>query len=148
MREAGEDLEAARQRGEVERLAGEEGGEGAQGAGLGDGVGEYQALVRRALGRGEQALAERGETGMLDREAGWGLPRRMAGRWAGCDELVLSGVLKENGDELRFTQDYLFTSSSAAAAVISGTSMNGRISWKLADGTTLRDWEERELSGK
>ena len=64
------------------------------------------------------------------------------------DELVLSGVLKENGDELKFTQDYLFTSSSAAAAVISGTSMNGRISWKLADGTTLRDWEERELSGK
>ncbi|MBK9754639.1 MAG: DUF4357 domain-containing protein [Nannocystis sp.] len=45
-------------------------------------------------------------------------------------------------------QDYLFTSSSAAAAVISGTSMNGRIMWKLADGTTLRDWEERELSGK
>ena len=85
---------------------------------------------------------------MLDREAGWGLPRRMAGRWAGWDELVLSGVLKENGDELKFTQDYLFTSSSAAAAVISGTSMNGRISWKLADGTTLRDWEERELSGK
>ena len=67
VREAGEDLEAARQRGQVERLAGEEGGEGAQGAGLGDGVGEYQALVRRALGRGEQALAERGDAQLAAR---------------------------------------------------------------------------------
>jgi len=63
-------------------------------------------------------------------------------------ELIVGGVLKEAGGELKFTQDFLFTSSSAAASVISGTSMNGRIVWKLADGTTLRDWEERELSGK
>lgn len=64
------------------------------------------------------------------------------------DELSLGGVLKEKAGDLHFTQDFLFTSSSAAAAVISGTSMNGRIVWKLADGTTLKDWEERQLSGK
>lgn len=64
------------------------------------------------------------------------------------EELLASGVLKEAAGDLRFSQDYLFTSPSAAASVISGTSMNGRIVWKLADGTTLKAWEERELSGK
>ncbi len=64
------------------------------------------------------------------------------------DELILGGVLKEAAGEYRFTQDFLFTSSSAAASVISGTSMNGRVSWKLADGMTLKEWEERELNGK
>ena len=63
-------------------------------------------------------------------------------------ELIVGGVLKEAAGELKFTQDFLFTSSSAAASVISGTSTNGRITWKLADGTTLKEWEERELGGK
>lgn len=63
-------------------------------------------------------------------------------------ELIVGGVLKEAAGELKFTQDFLFTSSSAAASVISGTSTNGRIAWKLADGTTLKEWEERELGGK
>lgn len=40
---------------------------GSPGAGLGAGVGEYQALVRRALGRGEQALAERGDAQLAAR---------------------------------------------------------------------------------
>lgn len=64
------------------------------------------------------------------------------------EELLGSGVLKEEKNDLRFTQDYLFTSPSAAASVISGTSQNGRIVWKLSDGTTLKAWEERELAGK
>lgn len=57
---------------------------------------------------------------------------------ANREELLVSGALKEDKGEFRFTQDYLFTSPSAAASVISGTSMNGRIVWKLSDGTTLK----------
>ena len=69
-------------------------------------------------------------------------------RQANREELVSSGVLKDAGSDLQFTQDFLFTSSSAAASVVSGTNMNGRVVWKLADGTTLKMWEERVLVGK
>lgn len=68
-------------------------------------------------------------------------------RQAAREELITNGVLREQKGELIFTQDYLFTSPSAAASVISGTSLNGRIVWKLSDGTTLKEWEERELAG-
>jgi hypothetical protein len=36
-----------------------------------------------------------------------------------------------------FTQDYLFKSPSAAAAIVVGNNMNGWISWKNQDGKTL-----------
>lgn len=66
---------------------------------------------------------------------------------AAREALLANGVLKPNSNGLVFTQDYLFTSSSAAASVVSGTSINGRVAWKLRDGTTLNEWEERELAG-
>jgi hypothetical protein len=55
--------------------------------------------------------------------------------------LLDSGVLKPEEEFLFFTSDYSFSSASAAAATVIGASANGRILWKLPDGTAYGDWE-------
>lgn len=55
------------------------------------------------------------------------------------------GILVKNEDKLFFTKDYLFPSPSQAAAVIVGYAINGRSSWCLADGTTLKEYEEKQI---
>jgi hypothetical protein len=64
--------------------------------------------------------------------------------------LLVSGVLNQQEDFLVFTSDYSFSSASAAAATVIGASANGRILWKLPDGTAYGDWEARQggTSGK
>lgn len=52
-------------------------------------------------------------------------------------QLEAAGVLKPAGQQLVFTQDYVFNSPSAAAAIVVGNNMNGWISWKNKDGKTL-----------
>ena len=56
------------------------------------------------------------------------------------------GVLSLNNDKLIFTQNFLFPSPSQAAAVIVGYSINGRNSWTLSSGMTLKEYEEEQLS--
>ncbi len=55
------------------------------------------------------------------------------------EKLVASGVLEERNGEYVFTQDYLFSSPSTAAAVVLGRSANGWIEWKDDNGLTLDD---------
>ncbi len=57
-------------------------------------------------------------------------------------ELIEQGVLAEAGEHLKFTQDVLFSSPSAAAAVVCAGSRNGRQCWKDIHGTTLAELEE------
>lgn len=57
------------------------------------------------------------------------------------DTLQKSGVLQEDAGSLIFASDYSFTSASAAAATVIGASANGRILWKLNDGSCYADWE-------
>jgi len=59
-------------------------------------------------------------------------------------ELIANGVLQADGSCFRFTQDYVFSSPSTAAAVILGRSANGRIEWKDGQGRTLKELQERE----
>lgn len=54
-------------------------------------------------------------------------------------ELIGNGVLQRDGDHYCFTQDYVFSSPSTAAAVILGRSANGRVEWKDAGGRTLKE---------
>ena len=51
------------------------------------------------------------------------------------------GILQQGEDFLLFTSDYSLPSPSAAAAVVTAASANGRILWKLADGRTYAQWE-------
>jgi len=58
--------------------------------------------------------------------------------------LAKKGILQEEEGFLVFTSAYSFTSTTAAAAVVSGANVNGRTSWKLlpdSDGRTYADWE-------
>jgi hypothetical protein len=52
--------------------------------------------------------------------------------------LVESGVVELGPDGLRFTQDYVFESPSAAAGTLLGRAANGRTEWKDAQGNTLK----------
>ena len=52
-------------------------------------------------------------------------------------QLEVEGILKPTGDQLVFTQDYLFKSPCAAAAIVVGDNMNGCLSWKNQAGNTL-----------
>jgi hypothetical protein len=61
--------------------------------------------------------------------------------------LITSGVLAqaEGGAAAgyRFTQDFVFSSPSTAAAIVLGRSANGRVEWKDAEGRTLRELQEQ-----
>jgi len=54
--------------------------------------------------------------------------------------LVEAGILKIERDHYVFTRDYVFSSPSAAAAVVRGGSTQGTTYWKTKDGTTLKEW--------
>ena len=55
------------------------------------------------------------------------------------DKLIASGVMEERESEYVFTQDFLFSSPSTAAAVVLGRSANGWVEWKDEHGQTLSD---------
>jgi hypothetical protein len=61
------------------------------------------------------------------------------------EELIKRGVLVAEDGALRFTQDYVFSSPSLAAAVILGRSANGRTEWKDASGKTLKQIQEEQV---
>ena len=45
---------------------------------------------------------------------------------------------------LKFTQDYVFSAPSAASDIVLGGCTNGRLSWKDAQGRTLKELQEAE----
>lgn len=59
------------------------------------------------------------------------------------ERLLAAGLLVSDGNVLRLQADQLFTSPSQAAAVLVGYSINGRDAWKLPDGTTLGQLDQR-----
>lgn len=58
-------------------------------------------------------------------------------------QLIADGTLVEKGGFLVFTRDAEFSSPSAAAAVIHGGSANGLITWKTADGRSLKKLDQQ-----
>jgi len=56
--------------------------------------------------------------------------------------LVAQGVLNDEGEFYRLTQDYTFSSPSTAAGVLLGRATNGRIEWKDSQGRTLKELQE------
>lgn len=62
-------------------------------------------------------------------------------------ELVRSGVLQPHGSHCVFSENYVFNSTSAAAAVVCGRPASGPLHWKLAGtGMNYKDWEAQNLS--
>jgi hypothetical protein len=62
-------------------------------------------------------------------------------------ELVRSGVLVPQGDHCVFSENYAFSSTSAAAAVVHGRPASGPLAWRLESGGMLyKDWESSQLA--
>jgi len=58
-------------------------------------------------------------------------------------------ALLQPGDNglLVFASDYAFDSPSAAAAVVTGTGLNGRAHWKVkGEGISYKEWQERQVA--
>lgn len=77
--------------------------------------------------------------------------------WEGVDtsytklfnDLVQKGVLKATADDQHneFTQDYAFSSVSAAAATVSGRNANGRLHWLMeGTGKTYGQWAAEQVA--
>jgi hypothetical protein len=60
------------------------------------------------------------------------------------DQLLNNGVLNDEKDRLRFTQDYTFSSPSMASSVVLGRASNGRTDWKDSSGKTLKELQEAQ----
>ncbi|MDF1884165.1 GIY-YIG nuclease family protein [Sulfurimonas sp. SAG-AH-194-C21] len=56
-------------------------------------------------------------------------------------ELIDNGTIIEKNGKLIFSNDYLFNSPSAAAAIVMGRSANGLTEWKNNKGKSLKDME-------
>lgn len=78
----------------------------------------------------------------------WIGTRRHPGYQQLHSSLLSDGTLQPMPHGLaRFTQDVVFSSSSAAAAVVSGRSANGRTSWiDAASGVNFGEWQSRGIS--
>jgi len=63
-------------------------------------------------------------------------------------QLVDEGVLiADGGEHLTFSDDYAFSSPSAAAAVVCGRAANGRTSWVVEGaGQTYAAWQDSQLN--
>lgn len=56
-------------------------------------------------------------------------------------------VVSEDGQTREFSRDHVFTSPSAAAAVLLGRSSNGRLEWRVqGSGASYGDWQARQIA--
>jgi uncharacterized protein DUF4357 len=63
------------------------------------------------------------------------------------NDLIETGILLVAGEQATFSQDYAFSSPSAAGAALNGRPTNGPADWKLkSDGRTYRQWEQDQLN--
>lgn len=68
--------------------------------------------------------------------------------WKLHDELVEQGILITDNGNQKFAENYAFSSTSAAGAVVNGRSTAGPIAWKIVGtGQTYKDWEAEKLAG-
>lgn len=59
------------------------------------------------------------------------------------NELIQSGILVQDGEAYRFTEDYVFSSPSTAGGVILGRSTNGWTKWRNVNGKTLDEMKRQ-----
>jgi hypothetical protein len=104
-------------------------------------VAEYQCTVGGVSGRGmvtdEGFVVLRGSLGAAEPQTSLSGGYRLLRQ-----ELIQMGKVKVDGSRSEFMEDVLFGSPSAAAAVLCGTAVNGRVAWKFHDGRSLKEIEE------
>jgi len=64
-------------------------------------------------------------------------------------DLVRRGIIIPKGEFATFTENYAFSSPSAAAAMVTGRAANGRTEWKTADTkVSFGDWSDAKLKSE
>lgn len=72
--------------------------------------------------------------------------RQFAARSAIHEKVLADAGGGGHGRTVRLTKDVVFTSPSAAAAVVQGhAAVNGRTAWVTAGGMTFATWETRDV---
>jgi hypothetical protein len=61
-------------------------------------------------------------------------------------KLIEEGILLNKGEYLEFSDDYIFSSPSTAAAIVMGRNANGLTEWRNKAGKTLKEFESSEKS--
>jgi|UniRef100_UPI004047A47B hypothetical protein len=59
-------------------------------------------------------------------------------------KLMDEGVLVDRGEHFEFSDDYIFSSPSTAAAIVMGRNANGLTEWKTKNGKTLKESESND----
>lgn len=59
------------------------------------------------------------------------------------NELIQSGILLQDGETYRLTEDYIFSSPSTTGGVILGRSTNGWTKWRNVNGKTLDEMKRQ-----
>ena len=57
------------------------------------------------------------------------------------DKLIVDGIMVDKSEYFEFSDDYIFSSPSTAAAIIMGRNANGLIEWKNKTGKSLKELE-------
>jgi hypothetical protein len=60
------------------------------------------------------------------------------------EKLTYDAIFIDKVEFLEFSEDFLFSSPSAAAAIVMGRSANGLTEWKLKSGKTLKEFETNQ----
>ena len=108
-------------------------------------------LVSKKLGLAATAVLEGSDfvvrAGSMARGSWVGNRKHKTYYWKIHDELCAQGILVKQGKNRRFSENYAFSSTSAAAAIVTGRSAAGPIAWKLK-GTvkTYKEWEAEQLA--
>lgn len=108
--------------------------------------------VLTCKGKGVQATGYESSQGFVVREGSQAAATvtpsfaKMAGPSELRADLLKSGVLTAESDVLKFTQDYVFSAPSAASDIVLGGCTNGRLSWKDANGRTLKELQEAQAA--
>ena len=107
-----------------------------------DGENEEQNIFQIVAARGANAKGQMTNEGfavLKDSEVAVSLTKSFPKNWKKLrEELIISEIIEKEGDKLIFKKDHLFTSPSAAAAIVMGRSANGLTEWKLKDGKILK----------
>ena len=100
----------------------------------------YINAARGANAKGQ--MTNEGFVVLKDSEIANSLTNSFPQNWKNFRQsLIEDSIVVEVNNKLIFREDYLFSSPSAAAAVVMGRSANGLTEWKLNDGRILKTVE-------
>lgn len=89
-------------------------------------------------------VVKQGSLGVLEHTLS--MPTRARGYYDDREALIANGVLEKEAAGYRFTQDYVFSSPSGAAAVVLARAANGRTEWRDVQGRTLKELQSLEAT--